>query len=676
MNNKEPIDFASQSQNLQQNNLNTQNYQNNNQQHFNSQTVNQTGYSNNDHSFIKCLCRTLSVIGGIISIASNLTACLLLGLFICLFSIISDFFEESEINGNTATLLTSREKVEKAPIMYLPLSGEISEIPYSQSEIGYIRKQINEKLGGVQAHEITSIERALTLAAKDDGIKEVLINLEDLSGISVSVAERIGKAMDKFRSTSKNKRITVVSLNYSQNSYIIATHASWVVLDPLGAINITGIGLSSLYYKDLLNRYNVEPYVFKAGDFKSAVEPFTRSNMSPQVKEEYENIAKSLWQVYNKKISGRQVIFDKADQILPSASDYVKQLDKLDGDESALALKNKLVDEVKPVTDVMMDFAKLYGTIENSIYPKTIDYRDYLRSFDNVIMHSNNKVAVVYGIGEITEESESPLAFTPQNIVPILERICLNDDIKSVVFYLNSPGGSVIASEKIRRALDQVKSHGKKVVIFMNDMAASGAYMISTAGDYLMATDSTITGSIGVFAVVPSFDGLLNEQGVNQDGVTTHEFAESFIAKRMTDNTINMVQSTINGTYKRFVNLVSKSRNLDAKNYYDFAEGRIFMAKEALDKGLIDKIGSYDEAVAKALELANLKEDETEVIPLIPNDEQTIPMIQRLILRGSYSFLPAEIVKGELDYFLKSVTKPQHHKPEVMAVIPLKAPVL
>ncbi|MBO6258615.1 MAG: signal peptide peptidase SppA [Succinivibrio sp.] len=673
MNNNEPIDFASQTQNLQQNSTSRLNTQQQNNYNYGKERHNQSS-PDSEHTFLRCLCKGLAVIGGTISIISNLTACLMLILFIVLFSVISSFFEDSEISS-TSSLLSSSPQVEKAPVMYLPLSGEISEIPYSQSEIGYIRKQINEKLGGGQAHEITAIERALNLAAGDDGIKEVLINLEDLNGISVSVAERIGKAMDKFRSSSKNKRITVVSLSYSQNSYIIATHASWVVLDPLGEVGISGIGLNNLYFKDLLKRYNVEPYVFKAGDFKSAVEPFTRSSMSPQVKQEYEQIAASLWQVYNKKIAGRQVVFDKPDQILPSATEYVKQLESLDGDESALALKNKLVDEVKPVTDVMFDFAKLYGTEQNSIYPRTIDYRDYLKNFDNVVFHSSNKVAVVYGIGEITDESESPLDFTPQNIVPLLEKICVNDEIKSVVFYINSPGGSVVASEKIRRALDKVRSHGKKVVIYMNDMAASGAYMISTAGDYLMATDSTITGSIGVFAISPRFDGLLNEQGVNEDGVATHEFAESFIAKEMTDNTANLVQSSINGTYKRFVALVCKARNLDQKDYYNFAEGRIFMAKDALDKGLIDRIGSYDEAITKAEELANLKEDETEVIPLLPEDEQTIPMLQRLILRGSYSFLPAEIVKGELDFFLKSVRKPQH-RPEVMAIIPLKTPKL
>lgn len=628
------------------------------------------------HQICKFLLKVFCFIGAALTFIRNfisnailLALCLVVWLAIEFADNVKDL-PQTMIQGQTQNL-----PAQKDALIYMPLAGVISEMPFSESEIDILSREINQSLSGTDYHSIDGIEKALKAASSDPEIRGLLINLDNMGPISMAMAERIGKALDAFQTSRKGekKQVVVFASNYNQTRYIIASHANEIVLDPLGKIEFKGIGLNTLYYKDLFERFKITPYIFRAGEFKSAVEPFVRNDMSSVVKDEYQHIADQIWQEYLHKIRQRIGSGDLIDNLLKNPQTYIDTLKQEDGNFASLALKLKLCDSVESFEQLQLRLSKDYGLKDNSLYtPKSISYNDYLKLYVKQApsLETEAKLACIYGIGDIVDTPTETSDFSPKNLVPLLDKIALDDNIKGVLFYINSGGGSVVGSEKISRALIRVKNAGKKIVVSFNGVGASGAYWIASHADKIVATDETITGSIGVFGMSFGFDKLLNEYGVSQDGVVTHEFANTNIAKPMSDYEIALNTASVNGIYKKFINLVTQNRpQLKDLDYKSYAEGKVFIAKEAT--GLIDEIGDKNHAYKLLNDLlANQNGELLPLVNMVPSKDENLSFLQGLFFKNFSSYLPDELTKVLLDLANKSKSKLDN--PSLMAISPLK----
>lgn len=628
------------------------------------------------HRFCKFILKAFCFIGAALTFIRNfisnavlLVLCLVVWLAIEFADNVKEF-PQTVIQGQSQS-----QPVQKEALLYMPLAGIISEMPFSESDIDVLSRELNQSLSGTNYHSIDNIEKTLKAASTDPDIRALLINLDNMSPISMAMAERIGKALDAFQTSRKGekKQVIVFASSYNQTRYIIASHANEIVLDPLGRIEFKGIGLNTLYYKDLFDRFKITPYIFRAGEFKSAVEPFIRNDMSSGVKAEYQHIASQIWQEYLHKIRQRIGSGAQIESLLSNPQNYIDKLKQNENSFAALALKLNFCDKVESFEQLQLRLSKEYGLKDHTLYtPKNIAYSDYLKLYANKdkSLNTEAKLACIYGIGDIVDAPSKVSDFSPDNLVPLLDKIALDDNIKGVLFYINSGGGSVVGSEKIARALTRVKNAGKKIVVSFNGLGASGAYWIASYADKIVATEETITGSIGVFGMSFGFDKLLNEYGVSQDGAVTHELANTNIAKPMSSYEIALNTASVDGIYKKFIDLVVKNRpQLKAVDYKSFAEGKIFVAKDA--QGLIDGIGDKDYAYKLLNELlANRDGKLLPLINMVPSQEENLSFLQGLFFKKFSSYLPDELTKMLLDLTEKSKNK--LNTPSLMAISPLK----
>ncbi len=536
------------------------------------------------------------------------------------------FYGQSGLSAETAT----------AKVLYLPLAGELSERPFAGSQFEQIYRRFNENLSGRQTHELDGIEKALAAALQDDNIQAVLLDLQGMGRVSMTAASRIA---DQVQALSKSGRQTIaVAGNFSQGAYIIAAAASQICLDPLGSVDLRGIALSSLYYSELLDKLHITPYIFRAGRLKSAVEPFTRDGMSAEVRAEYQQTADELWSTYERKLHQRRQLSRSV--ILPAAADYIRELERCQGDSARMALERGLVDELAGRMTVLDRLREEFGAAAyDPLLPNMIDYRDYLQLQQRPPLQ-DQRIAVVYATGTIVESAADPSLLSAQEICAVLHNLALDKHIKAVVLYLNSPGGSATASEQIRRSIVRLQERGIKVVVSIQGMGASGAYWLASAADRILATEESIVGSIGVFSVGLGFHRLLNEAGVYQDGVSTHEFANLPLAREMGENTRRYYELSVEHTYQTFINLVAAGRGLDPAAYESYAEGRIFTAPRALDLGLLDGLGNLHDAEMEAAQLLGGRlEDYSVVNAFLPQDDG-LSMLESLLFNLSASVLP------------------------------------
>ena len=555
----------------------------------------------------------------------------------------------------------------KAPsILYLNLHGALTPSPLPTKGLDAIQRHIDESLNKKYVHSLLTIEKALDKALDDKNIELVVLDLTYLEPTSLANTMRISQKLKALR--ENGKKIYSFALNYNQSSYAIAKECSLIFLDPFGLVDIKGISLDSLYYKDLIDKAHITPYIFKAGHFKSAVEPFVLNAMSDDVKEQSALLVKDMWDVYKEQIASRQKL--NGINLLEDTYSHSQRLSKYNFDIASMQKDLGLVDHLQSYYFYKDKLIQTYGASPTNAHePNLIDYRDYI-----VEEHSKDaNIAVIYGIGTITEESQYANTFAPDNIVPQIEKALHDDNIKALVLYIDSPGGSAFASEDIRRALVKFRAH-KKVVISMNSVAASGGYWVSTQSDAIFATQDTLVGSIGVFAISFGAHNLLNKYGIYADGVANSDFANSNIASPMSLANRNIIQSTVDNTYNFFLKIVSKARSLDINNAKDFAEGRVFSTKQALKLGLIDKVGSLHDAIDHAATIANINKDDIKVEHYLNSANTGIAFIDDLVVNAIASSLPIPLAKMYLDYqeqsFLKSVMLKK--EPSVLAISYLK----
>lgn len=440
-------------------------------------------------------------------------------------------------------------------------------------------------------------------AKDDENITGIVLALGELPETNLTKLRYIAKALNEFKSTGKP--IYAIGDFYNQSQYYLASYANKIFMSPDGGVLLKGYSAYSLYYKTLLEKLDVNTHVFRVGTYKSAIEPFTRNDMSQEAKQSASRWLGQLWGAYVDDVSNNRQI--DATTLNPSMETFIAELESVDGDIAQLAKKLGLVDQLSTRQQVRLELADTFGSDGKDSY-NALSYYDYRTTMLPDLPTSTDDIAVVVASGAIMD-GKQPRGTVGGDTTAALLRQARNDDqVKAVVLRVDSPGGSAFASEVIRNEIVALKEVGKPVVVSMSSLAASGGYWISMSADKIMAQPTTLTGSIGIFSVITTFEKGLNDIGVYTDGVGTSPFSGLGVTTGLTDGAKDAFQMGIEHGYKRFIGLVGSSRGMDVESVDKVAQGRVWTGQDALQYGLIDEIGDFDDAIAAAATLAELEE--------------------------------------------------------------------
>ena len=418
----------------------------------------------------------------------------------------------------------------------------------------------------------------------------------------------IGAAMDRVKAAGK--KITVWSTGYSQIQYAVAAHANEVFVHPMGGVMLKGLSGTRLYWGSALKELGVTVHVYRAGEYKSAPEVFVRSAPSKESLEADRFWMKDIWWQYTASIeSSRGLMPGIVDKVI---STYPDLLEKAQGDMSRVALDQSLIDSVH-TADEVIDILRTRMGWKSATEEKLLDYRLYLEAAETV--PSGRRIAVVTIEGEIKDGGDGPGMTGERDAVRRIRAVRESPDYAALVVRIDSPGGSPVASELIRRELELVKKAGKPVVASFGDYAASGGYWVALGADTIVTDPMSITGSIGVFGMMPTFEKAISRLSLGTGGVATSPLADAMNPlKSVTPEYGKMMELSVARIYRDFISLVAKGRKMDEQKVAALAQGRVFTGRQAIDMGLADTLGGLDVALARAAEMANVPGAQAEFI--------------------------------------------------------------
>lgn len=446
------------------------------------------------------------------------------------------------------------------------------------------------------------IVETIRYAKDDDNVTGIVLALKELPETNLTKLRYIAKALNEFKASGKP--IYAVGDFYNQSQYYLASYATKVYMSPDGGVLLKGYSAYSLYYKTLLEKLDVNTHVFRVGTYKSAIEPFIRDDMSDAAKESASRWLGQLWSAYVDDVSHNRQIDAKT--LNPSMDTFLKELESVDGDIAKLAEKLGLVDELATRQQVRLELADVFGSDGQDSY-NALGYYEYRATMLPDMNSESHDVAVIVASGAIMD-GKQPRGTVGGDTTAALLRQARNDDkVKAVVLRVDSPGGSAFASEVIRNEIEAIKQAGKPVVVSMSSLAASGGYWISMGADKILAQPTTLTGSIGIFSVITTFEKGLNDIGVYTDGVGTSPFSGLGVTTGLTQGAKDAFQMGIEHGYRRFIGLVGENRGMDVDAVDKIAQGRVWTGQDAMQNGLVDEIGDFDDAIAAAASLAELE---------------------------------------------------------------------
>ncbi|WP_239042453.1 signal peptide peptidase SppA [Citrobacter freundii] len=497
--------------------------------------------------------------------------------------------------------INTSEHAERGALL-LDISGVIVDKPSSTSRLSVIGRQLfGASSDRLQENSLFDIVNTIRQAKDDRNITGIVMDLKNFAGADQPSMQYIGKALREFRDSGKP--VFAVGDNFSQGQYYLASFANKIYLSPQGSVDLHGFATNGLYYKSLLDKLKVSTHVFRVGTYKSAVEPFIRDDMSPAAREADSRWIGELWQNYLDTVAANRQI--PAQQVFPGAQAMLDGLTKVDGDTAKYALDNKLVDALASSAEVEKMLTKQFGWSKADKNYRAVSYYDYSLKTP---ADTGDSIGVIFANGAIMDGEETPGNVGGDTTAAQIREARLDPKVKAIVLRVNSPGGSVSASEVIRAELAAAKAAGKPVVVSMGGMAASGGYWISTPASYIVANPSTLTGSIGIFGVINTVENSLDSIGVHTDGVATSPLADISITKALPPEVQQMMQLSIENGYKRFITLVADARKTTPEQIDKIAQGHVWTGQDAKANGLVDSLGDFDDAVAKAAELAKLKQ--------------------------------------------------------------------
>lgn len=472
---------------------------------------------------------------------------------------------------------------------------------------------------------VGDIVRAIDHAADDERINMVVLRLDELSWLSITHAQTLGTALQRFQ--ARDKEVVAYGFYYDQGPYLLASFADAVYMHPMGQTILTGFERFGLYFKDLIDRLKINLHVFRVGDYKSFVEPYQRNSMSDEAREANEATLSALWDVFTATVArNRQLEPATLGQYLNAFPEAVAATS---GDLARAALEANLVDELLSEDEIRARIAQSTGRDEQGEFVAT-DFRTYLQAIDAEPDPSGPYVTLVTLDGAIVMSDNGSGGIAADATVRLLRSIANDSDAAALVVRVDSPGGSSFASELIRKELELIQQSGKPVVISMASTAASGGYWIAATADAIIAEPTTITGSIGIFSLVPTFEASLESIGVHSDGVGTTPLSGTFSPMRGIGEPMQRVlQGTLENGYAQFINLVAKGRDMTPAAVQAVAQGRIWTGQQALDLGLVDAVGGVNDATQRAAELAGL--NAVEVKPIRPQPSARDQLLAQLL---------------------------------------------
>lgn len=517
------------------------------------------------------------------------------------------------------TIAVSQQKPDVLPgsfALYLAPSGFLVDERQPLDPLSTI-------LGGPQQEGetlVSEVVEAINRATTDNRVTHLIIDLNHLNGGGISKLSEISQALQTFKASGK--KVTAYADQYMQSQYYLASHADKIYLHDMGYVLLTGYGSYRTYFKEAIDKLGLNFHIFRAGKFKDAVEPYLRNDMSDASREHNSQWINSLWQVYTSRTETLRS--------LPAGAieDLIKQsrqrMAEADGDPAQLAAQAGLVDRVVSRQQLRAELIDEFGYDHDADSFKAIHWQRYLHNEPKLAMPGKSYVAVINATGTIYDGEQPPGSVGSTTFVNLLRQAREDQDVKAIVVRIDSPGGSAFASEVIRAEIKMTRDGGKPVLVSMGSVAASGGYWMATGADEIWALPTTITGSIGVYSVIPTLDDSLRKLGIHNDGIGTTELSDALNPMRpMNSDTAFVLQSTVEGIYQRFLKTVAEARDLSEAQVDAIGQGRVWSGAKAREIGLVDKLGTLNDTIVAAAEFAELKEWEIKHIqtPLSPFEQ-------------------------------------------------------
>ncbi len=518
-------------------------------------------------------------------------------------------------------------------VLYLEPGTSIVEQRSYDAPLNTLLSTQEEQPAETVLHEATS---AIRWAAHDDHIKALVIKADNLAGSDLDKLEALAQAIVQFKNSKKP--VIAIGDNFSQAQYYLASTADKIYLNPMGSVQIFGFAAYQTYIKDMLDKLAINVHIFRAGEFKSFVEPFVRNDMSAPARENLQQWMDEQWHFYCKSVEAHR-------QLQPgSIETFIQQQDQLltthDGNAAALALDYGLVDEMATRTETEKKIDELAGNTPANIV-KAEDYYLHVRSRQEAgkLLQQKRRVAVIHAVGEITGGYQPAGIAGAESLIEQIRSAREDDNVAAIVLRIDSPGGSAFAAELIRNELEATQAAGKPVVASMGGVAASGGYWIAASADEIWASPVTITGSIGVFGVIPTFENSFSKLGAHSDGYSTTVLADAMQLDRpMNPMAARVIQQGVEFTYQEFLRLVAIGRNSTPEAIDNIAQGRVWAGSHARQLDLVDQLGGLDDAIGAAARLAKLTDYDTDFI-----EPELSPMETLLQPFSSSSLLPQQL---------------------------------
>lgn len=504
--------------------------------------------------------------------------------------------------------------IQSPSVLVLNPEGQLIESRVQSSPLEFFSSKAN---GMVSVHQLVQV---IEHAATDDRIQMILLRLENLWGLNSVNIEMLGKALQKFKAEGKSS--VAYGYFYEQNQYLLASYADKVLLHPMGAVLIRGFGRYQNYFYEMLEKLGIKVHLFRAGTHKSAAEPLVRSNMSEEEKASSQTIINAFWQVYAKTMaSNRGLQESNLNQFIQQPEHFLSQAE---GDTARMSMHLGWVDDL--MTDHELDnYIEGQFTEDDDVFP--VNYKDYAKlsipgedegdDFASMLGYGQDNIGLIIAEGTIVDSQpdSAEIVVAADDLVSLIKQAREDSRIKALVIRLSTPGGSAVASERIREALNLFQAANKPVVISMANVAASGGYWLAANADEIWALPTTITGSIGVFTLIPTFEGAAQKIGVGTDGVNVGTLSSITLTQPLPNALTDILQMNVKHLYQRFVGLVAEGRELPLQKVRQIAEGKVWTGEAALEHQLVDHLGGLDDAIKASARLAGL--DEWQVRPLL-----------------------------------------------------------
>jgi len=485
--------------------------------------------------------------------------------------------------------------------LVLELRGDLVEQHSGTVRDAFMANVSGEQRRSVQLRDLLTV---LDAAGKDAHISSVVLLLDELDGAGLAMLHEVGAAIDRVKAAGKP--VVAWGGRYDQRQYLIASHATEVYLHPMGMVSIEGFGRYRNYYRDALDKLGVTVNLIKVGTYKSFAEPYIGNGPSPAASEAEAYLYNALWSDYTANVEKNRKL--PAGAIMKMIDNLPTLMTEANGDSARLAVSAKLVDGLKTRDEVRaMMIARGAKDVEGKSF-RQVGFYDYLARHQPAIF--GDGVGVIVAAGDISDGTAGPGSIGGLSTAALVRKAREDDQIKAVVLRVDSPGGSAYGSELIRRELELTRAAGKPVVVSMGSVAASGGYWISMAADEVIADRATVTGSIGVFSILPTAEKVADKLGIHTAGTTTTWLADAYNPLRSLDPRFTqVVQSSINHVYSEFTTKAAAARKTTPAKIDEVGQGRVWTGSQAKERGLVDTIGSFSDALKSAAKRGKLGGD-------------------------------------------------------------------